>query len=75
MMTSLAGEYYQVFLAQGLCVGLGGGMVYVPSMAAASASFGEAKRPLVMGIVASGAGFGKSETLWTIHTTYVANLL
>ena len=75
MMTSLAGEYYQVFLAQGLCVGLGGGMVYVPSMAAASTSFGEAKRPLVMGIVASGAGFGKSGTLWTIDMTHVANLL
>ena len=65
MMTSLAYEYHQVFLAQGICVGLGGGMVYVPSMAAASASFGEAKRPLVIGIVASGAGVGELNLLST----------
>lgn len=64
MMTSLAREYYQVFLAQGVCVGLGGGMVYVPSMAAASAMFGEAKRPLVIGIIGSGAGIGKSRALF-----------
>ena len=59
MMTSLAHEYYQVFLAQGICVGLGGGLIYVPSIAAVSAGFKEAKRPLIFGIIGSGAGVGK----------------
>ncbi len=57
-MTSLAREYYQVILAQGVCIGLGGGMLYVPSIAAVSASFEEAKRPLIVGIIGSGAGIG-----------------
>lgn len=62
MMMSLAREYYQVFLAQAVCLGLGGGMVYVPSIAAAAAaSIGEAKRPLVIGVVASGSGIGESK--------------
>lgn len=65
MMTSLAREYYQVFLAQGICVGLGGGMLYVPSIAAVSASFEEGKRPLVVGIIGSGAGVGNSIPLFT----------
>ena len=33
-------------------------MLYVPSIAAVSASFEEAKRPLTVGIVGSGAGIG-----------------
>jgi len=61
MMMSLAREYYQIFLAQAVCLGLGGGMVYVPSIAAAAASIGEAKRPLVIGVVASGSGIGESK--------------
>ena len=58
-MTSLAHEYYQVFLAQGICIGLGGGLLYVPSTAAAATSFNHAQRPLALGIVASGAGVGE----------------
>ena len=66
MMTSLGRDYYQVFLAQGICVGLGGGMVFVPSMAATSATFTEAKRPLAIGIIASGAGIGRSRA-WSTN--------
>ena len=34
-------------------------MLYVPSMSAAAASFGEARRPLIISIVASGTGLGE----------------
>ena len=61
MMMSLAREYYQVFLAQAVCLGLGSRMVYVPSIAAAAASVGESKRPFVIGVVASGSGVGESK--------------
>jgi hypothetical protein len=33
MMTSLCTEYYQILLAQGLCVGFGSGCLFVPSVA------------------------------------------
>lgn len=59
MMTSLGHEYYQVLLAQGICIGLGGGLVYVPSASAVAVSFDQAQRPLALGIVASGAGIGE----------------
>ncbi|RDW72745.1 uncharacterized protein DSM5745_07917 [Aspergillus mulundensis] len=32
MMTSLATQYYQVILAQGFCVGIGGGIAYIPAL-------------------------------------------
>ncbi|KAI9695393.1 MAG: hypothetical protein M1820_008648 [Bogoriella megaspora] len=58
MMTSLSKEYYQVFLSQGVCVGLGGAMLYVPSIAACVMSFDAKTRPKVIGIVSSGTGVG-----------------
>src|SRR5258707_11324010 len=32
-MLSLADTYWEVFLAQGVCMGLGAGLLYVPSLA------------------------------------------
>lgn len=57
MMTSLATEYYQVMLAQGICVGLGAGCIFVPSVAILPQYF-KKKRALANGLAASGSSFG-----------------
>lgn len=61
-MLSLAKEYYQVFLAQGVCMGLGAGLLYVPSLALVGLSFSR-KRAMAMGIVTSGIAVGKIRTV------------
>ncbi|KAI5460993.1 MFS monocarboxylate transporter [Mariannaea sp. PMI_226] len=38
-MTSLATEYWQIFLAQGLCVGIGQGLMWLPSVTIISTYF------------------------------------
>ncbi|KAK4925405.1 hypothetical protein LTR28_012260, partial [Elasticomyces elasticus] len=53
MMLSLSTTYWEVFLSQGLCMGLGSGLLYIPSLALVALSF-ERKRSLAMGIVTSG---------------------
>ncbi|KAH9931990.1 MFS general substrate transporter [Epithele typhae] len=55
-MLSLAqpGAFYQIFLVQGLGVGIGAGMVYIPSMAVVSQYF-HRRRALAMTLVAGGA--------------------
>ncbi|PCG98252.1 Major facilitator superfamily domain, general substrate transporter [Penicillium occitanis (nom. inval.)] len=57
MMTSLATEYYQVMLAQGICVGIGAGFLFVPSVALLPQYFRK-KRALANGLAASGSSFG-----------------
>ncbi|ORX98314.1 major facilitator superfamily domain-containing protein [Clohesyomyces aquaticus] len=57
MMLSLCKEYWQVFLAQGLCMGLGAGLLYIPSLALVGIWF-ERKRALAMGVVMSGIAVG-----------------
>ncbi len=57
-MLSLATTYWQVFLAQGVCMGLGAGFLYVPSIALIGLSFSK-KRALAQGIVMSGIAVGK----------------
>ena len=54
---SFANYYYQIFLAQGVCLGLGGGIVYVPSLALIAASF-TTKRQIAVAIVTSGTSIG-----------------
>lgn len=56
---SAATAYWQVFLAQGLCAGLGGGLVYVPSLALVSTRFPDAAaRPWAIGCVNAGGSVG-----------------
>lgn len=55
---SLATTYWQVFLAQGLCVGLGGGLVYIPSLALVTKMFPPSIRPWAIGCVSSGGSVG-----------------
>jgi MFS family permease len=58
MMTSLSNQYYQIFLAQGICTGLGAGMMFVPSIAIVSTYF-EKNRAFAIGVGASGSSFGE----------------
>jgi MFS family permease len=57
MMTSIATEYYQFFLAQGVVVGLGAGCLFVPSVAIVAQWF-STKRALATGITAAGGSVG-----------------
>lgn len=56
-MTSLSTEYYQVFLSQGICIGLGMGILYMPGLSVPSSYFKE-KKSFAVAIIASGAGSG-----------------
>lgn len=57
MMLSLCKTYWQIFLAQGLCMGLGAGLLYIPSLALVGIWF-EKRRAIAMGIVMSGIAVG-----------------
>lgn len=56
-MTSLATQYWQIFLAQGLCTGIGAGIIYCPVMANVSTYF-DKRRALAIAIVTSGTATG-----------------
>lgn len=58
MMLSLCDQYWQVFLTQGLCMGLGAGLLYIPSLAMVGVWFSR-KRALAMGFVMSGIAVGE----------------
>ncbi|KAJ7277950.1 major facilitator superfamily domain-containing protein [Mycena rebaudengoi] len=62
-------QLYQIFLAQGLGLGLGAGIVFVPSVAIVSHYFLK-RRALAMSIVASGASLGA-----VVHTIMLNNTL
>ncbi|KAF9877970.1 hypothetical protein CkaCkLH20_04546 [Colletotrichum karsti] len=53
-MTSICEKYWQLVIAQGLCVGLGNGCLQTPMMAVVSTYFRK-KLPLAMGIAACGS--------------------
>jgi predicted MFS family arabinose efflux permease len=57
MMTSLASEYYQILLAQGFCVGIGAGCLFVPAVALMPQYF-QKKRALANGVAATGSSIG-----------------
>ncbi len=56
-MTSLSTKYWHLFLAQGICTGLGNGLVFCPALALLSTYF-STKRSLAIGIGASGSATG-----------------
>ena len=56
-MTSLSTKYWQVFLAQGVCIGIGDGLVFCPALALLSTYFTK-KRGLAIAIAASGTATG-----------------
>jgi MFS family permease len=57
MMTSIASNYWQIFLAQAICVGIGAGCLFVPTVALISTYF-TSKITIATGIAASGSGIG-----------------
>lgn len=56
-MTSLADKYWQIFLAQGLCTGLGMGIMYMPAVTVVGTYFAR-KRTMALAIGAAGGGTG-----------------
>ncbi|KAG8217834.1 major facilitator superfamily domain-containing protein [Butyriboletus roseoflavus] len=62
------GRYYQIFLAQGIGLGIAQGIMYIPTMAVVSHYFRQ-HRTLAMSLVASGSSFGS-----IIHPIMLNNL-
>lgn len=58
MMLSLCSAYWQIMLSQGIVVGLGAGMLFLPSVAVLPMYFTN-KRALAQGIAASGSSIGE----------------
>lgn len=57
IMQGLSFKYWHLLLSQGICTGIGMGLLAVPSVAVPSAWF-SSKLPLANGIVVSASGFG-----------------
>lgn len=60
MMTSISSEYWQVFLAQGICIGLGTSCLSIPSIALVPMYFTPPKRAWAMGAATMGSGLGST---------------
>ena len=58
MMTSICKNYWQTVLAQGVAVGVGSGLLYLPGASVISQYF-EKKRALAFGIAAVGSNVGR----------------
>jgi hypothetical protein len=56
-MASLSTQYWQLFLAQGVCVGIGNGCMFTP-MVSLVATYFSTKKSLAIGIAASGSSVG-----------------
>lgn len=56
-MASLSTQYWQLFIAQGVCCGLGSGLLFCPALSLVSTYFSK-KRPLAIGIAAAGSATG-----------------
>jgi MFS family permease len=57
MAASACTQYWQIFLAQGVCVGLGNGLLFCPALAIVATYWGT-RRSLAIGIGASGSVTG-----------------
>jgi MFS family permease len=61
MMTSICKEYWQVFLAQGITVGIGYGCLFLPSVAIVS-QYSTTKKSFAFGVASTGSSIGPSPT-------------
>jgi MFS family permease len=57
MMTSLGSAYWQLVLAQGICIGMGAGALFIVSVAIIPGYF-TTRRALAIGVAASGSSLG-----------------
>ncbi|KAI8630515.1 major facilitator superfamily domain-containing protein [Xylariaceae sp. FL1651] len=57
MLLSISNQYWQIILTQGLVIGLGGGCLFVPSVAILPTYFSR-RTAFVIGIAGSGSGIG-----------------
>lgn len=57
VMLSLSTEYYQIFLSQGVCVGLGWGLMFTPAASLPSRFFRK-RLALATGLASAGTGIG-----------------
>lgn len=57
MMLSLVDEYWQAVLAQGICIGLGAGLMFTPAVSVLQTHF-RARLGLAVGISAAGSSLG-----------------
>jgi MFS family permease len=57
MMASLSTQYWQLFLAQGVCCGIGNGCLFCPALSLTSTYFSK-KRSLAIGLAACGSATG-----------------
>lgn len=57
LMTSFATGYWQLFFSQGICIGLGNGCLFCPSLSVLSTYF-DRRRGIAMGICATGSATG-----------------
>jgi MFS family permease len=66
MMTSVCKTYWQVFLAQGIVVGIGYGCLFLPSVAIVSQYF-TTRKSFAFGIASTGSSIGQSTS--TCHAS------
>lgn len=64
---SLSTQYYQIFLTQGICMGLGSGFLYMPGLALVGRSFTK-HRSIALGIVSCGAPLGMFKLRFWLHS-------
>jgi nitrate/nitrite transporter NarK len=73
MMTSLATQYYQIILAQGLVVGLGAACLFTSSISNVQVYF-QQQRALATGITSCGGSIGKYHVVLSMMN-WVANVM
>jgi len=57
-MTSVCHEYWQLLLAQGVCIGLANGCMFVPTISVVSTYFDPSRRSLAIGLILCGSATG-----------------
>lgn len=56
--TSVCKEYWKFLLAQGVCIGVANGCMFVPSMSVVSTYFDPSRRSLAIGLILCGSATG-----------------
>lgn len=57
-MTSISTKYYQLLLAHGFCVGLGNGLIFIPTMSVVATYFSPKRKSLAIGSILCGSAVG-----------------